>query len=263
MKTKIENLLQKKKQNKEKAFVSFITAGDPDLETTREAILTLEKNGVDIIELGVPFSEPMADGPTIQLANERALKNNISLNDILNFVKMMRKETQIPIILMGYYNPIFKMGVQKFVKKASACGVDGVLVVDLPPEESKELKTNLKNYPIDLIYLLTPTSDHKRIELVKQNASGFVYYVSLNGVTGSSHLNANAVKKSVQKIKKSVDIPVLVGFGISTPEHVKSMSNVSDGVIVGSVFVKIFEKNPIKSKAIKKLSAKVKELLRQ
>jgi len=225
----------------EKALITFITAGDPDLATTEELILQLERSGADVIELGVPFSDPMADGPTIQLASERALAAGTTLPGILSLVKSVRSKTEIPIILMGYYNPVFLYGIQRFAADASAAGVDGVLLVDLPPEESAEFKAATKEHGLDLIFLLTPTSDKSRISRVAKLGSGFIYYVSVTGVTGSRTEVADSVFNEVAAIRQQLSLPLVVGFGISNAERAGLVAAVADGVVVGWALVKYCE----------------------
>lgn len=224
-----------------KALVTFITAGDPDLATTESLILELERAGADLIELGVPFSDPMADGPTIQLSSERALASGTTLPKILATVKSVRCKTQVPIILMGYYNPIFIHGPERFVTEAVAAGVDGVLLVDLPPEEAGEFKALADRNGLDVIFLLTPTSDEERIRKVARLGSGFIYYVSVTGVTGARSTVAENVFAEVRKIRGQIPLPLVVGFGISDPAQAGSIAAVADGVVVGSALVKQFE----------------------
>jgi tryptophan synthase alpha chain len=224
-----------------KALITFITAGDPDLSVTEEMILRLEQSGADLIELGVPFSDPMADGPTIQLASERALASGTTLPKILSMVKSVRSRTQVPLILMGYYNPIFTYGIERFVADASAAGVDGVLVVDLPPEEAGEFKKAASSLGLDIIFLLTPTSDAARIATVSRMGSGFIYYVSVTGVTGTRGEIAPSVITEASMIKKQLSLPMVVGFGISDPVQAGRVASVADGVVVGSAIVKLFE----------------------
>lgn len=237
--SRITAKLQDLKSVGRKAFAAYIVAGDPDLESTEKLIYTLEAAGVSIIELGVPFSDPMADGPVIQQASERALANGVTLKSIFDLVRRVRKQSQIPILLMGYYNPILQFGLEKYAIEAASTGVDGSLVVDLPVEESLPLKSELQKYGIDLIFLLTPTSHSQRIKLINKYGSGFIYYVSLTGVTGAATLNPEDVKKQIIKLKKQIKIPILVGFGISTPEHVRSVANSADGVVVGTAILKV------------------------
>lgn len=225
----------------ESALVTFVTAGDPDLDTTAQVVLELERSGADLIELGVPFSDPMADGPTIQLASERALAAGTTLPAILDMVRTLRLSTQIPIVLMGYYNPIFIYGAERFAADAASAGVDGLLIVDLPPEESAELKEAASRHGLDLIFLLTPTSDQARIETVSRLASGFVYYVSVTGVTGARSEVADSLAGRVMRVKEELDLPLVVGFGISDPSQAGEVARFSDGVVVGSALVKNFE----------------------
>jgi tryptophan synthase alpha chain len=227
----------------EKALVTFITAGDPDLETTAAMIKELEKAGADIIELGMPFSDPMADGPTIQLSSERALAAGTTLPGILEAVKSVRRSSEIPIILMGYYNPIFMYGVERFTKDAVEAGVDGVLLVDLPPEESEAegFSAVAGRYGLDIIFLLAPTSGDERIEKVLGLGSGFLYYVSVTGVTGARKDVSASLRKEVENIRKKSTVPVVVGFGISDPSQAGSVASFSDGVVVGSALVRLFE----------------------
>ncbi len=230
------------KKNGGKALITFITAGDPDLDMTRDLIPEMEKSGADIIELGVPFSDPMADGPTIQMASERALAAGTTLEKILAMVESVRRVSQVPIILMGYFNPVFRYGIGKFASDAVRAGVDGVLLVDLPPEEAAGFRSEALARGLDVIFLLTPTSDDKRIEKVARLAGGFVYYVSVTGVTGARKSVADDVLDAVTKIKKRIDLPVAVGFGISAPSQAAKVAAVADGVVVGSALVKLFEK---------------------
>lgn len=230
-------------KKKERALITFITAGDPDLSFTCQIIPEMEKNGADIIELGVPFSDPMADGPTIQKSSQRALAAGTTLKAILTMVKTVRKVSNVPIILMGYFNPVFKYGISKFVTDAVDAGIDGVLLVDLPPEEAFEFKTVADKKGLDVIFLLTPTSDAKRIEKVGRLGSGFIYYVTVTGVTGARKSVAESVLTSVKKIRKQLDLPVAAGFGIADPVQAARIAGVADGVVVGSALVKLFEES--------------------
>jgi tryptophan synthase alpha chain len=231
------------KKNNEKALIAFITAGDPDLAFTCQIIPEMEKSGADIIELGVPFSDPMADGPTIQKSSQRALAAGTTLKAILTMVKSVRKVSHVPIILMGYFNPVYKYGIRKFVTDAVDAGVDGVLLVDLPPEEVSEFKTEADKKGLDVIFLLTPTSDAKRIEKVARLGSGFIYYVTVTGVTGARKSVAESILVSVEKIRNQLDLPVAAGFGIADPVQAAKVAKVADGVVVGSALVKLFEES--------------------
>ncbi|HBA88761.1 MAG TPA: tryptophan synthase subunit alpha [Geobacter sp.] len=226
----------------EKALVTFVTAGDPDLATTEQVVLELERAGADLIELGVPFSDPMADGPTIQLSSERALASGTTLPAILELVARLRQRTQIPIVLMGYFNPIFAYGAERFAYDAAQAGVDALLVVDLPPEEAAELKGATDSCGLDLIFLLTPTSDGSRVESVSRLGSGFIYYVSVTGVTGARTEVADTLAARVTEVRGALDLPMVVGFGISTPEQAGQVAKDADGVVIGSALVKYFEK---------------------
>jgi len=239
---RIEKKFKELQGRGEKALVSFITAGDPDLPTTEKLIHEMEKAGSDLIELGVPFSDPSADGPVIQKSSERALKAGSSLPAILKLVASVRRKSQIPIILMGYYNPILSYGPERFCKDVSKAGVDGLIVVDLPPEESEELHRPAKREGLSLIYLITPTADQDRIQKVKKLASGFIYYVSVTGITGAKLQALSAIQAHVKEIKRHISLPVCIGFGIRTPEDARQLSKVAEGVVVGSALVSELEK---------------------
>lgn len=226
------------KKSKQKAFIAYITAGFPDLKTTEKAIHLLARSGVDVIEVGMPFSDPMADGPTIQRANEIAIKRGTTAKKILRLVKNLRRKIQTPIVLMGYYNPIYQYGLKKFAHDCENCGVDGLLIVDLPPEEAKPLCRELKGTAIDLIHLVTPTTDLKRIAVIKKSCSGYVYAVSYTGITGTKGLRIDEVKKNMTFLKKHLSLPIVIGFGIATPTQVKQLAPLADGVVVGSALVK-------------------------
>lgn len=225
------------------ALVCYVTAGDPSLDATKSIVLELEKSGADIIELGIPFSDPMADGPTIQLASERSLAVGTNLNKVLEVVTEIREISDIPLILFGYYNPFLSYGLKKFARDARECGVDGVLVVDLPPEESEEFKKALDENGLHLVFLLAPTSTQERIELVSENASGFIYLVSITGVTGSRPDMEYSLDSLTNLIKEKSKLPVGIGFGVSSPQQIREISSYADAVIVGSALVKIIEEN--------------------
>ena len=221
-----------------KAFVAYIMAGDPDYNKSMELLNGLPEAGVDIIELGLPFTDPMADGPTIQLAGQRALNSGQNLKKTLQMVEDFRRKNNVtPIIIMGYYNPIYSYGVNKFLSKAKLVGVDGLIIVDLPPEEDNELCIPAKNIGLNFIRLATPTTDAKRLPAVLKNTSGFVYYVSINGITGVANASSGSVAPEVSRIKNETELPVVVGFGIKTPVAALEMAKVADGVVVGSAVV--------------------------
>ncbi len=231
------------KQQK-KALIPYITAGDPQPDITVTAMHQLVKGGADIIELGVPFSDPMADGPVIQQATERALKHNTSTLDVLKMVAEFRQtDNQTPIVLMGYLNPVEVMGYAIFAEKCKAAGVDGVLLVDLPPEESHDFVPIMRQNALDIIYLIAPTSTEARIKQIIQQASGYLYYVSLKGVTGAGHLNLDEVKNKLAQIRPLTNLPLGVGFGIKDPQTAAKMAKLADGVVVGSVLVNEFKKH--------------------
>ncbi|MDD9709625.1 tryptophan synthase subunit alpha [Seohaeicola sp. SP36] len=221
-----------------KAFVAYVMAGDPDYATSLELIKGLPGAGVDIIEMGLPFTDPMADGETIQLAGQRALEAGQTLQKTLDMAAEFRKtDDTTPIVMMGYYNPIFNRGVDRFLVDAKAAGIDGLIVVDLPPEEDDELCIPAQRAGLNFIRLATPTTDDKRLPKVLQNTSGFVYYVSITGITGSAEANAADVAPEVTRIKAQTDLPLIVGFGIKTPEAAQSIASVADGCVVGSAIV--------------------------
>lgn len=230
------------RQQSSKALVTFITAGDPDLSGTEEMVSLLDRAGADILELGMPFSDPMADGPTIQLSSERALAAGTNLTGVLATVKRARLHSQIPIVLMGYLNPIYAYGYERFCRDAAEAGVDGVLLVDLPPEEAEELLPHADRHGLDIIFLLTPTSDAARISRVNKLGRGFVYYVTVTGVTGARQTVSNSLSAELSTIMHKVSLPVMAGFGISTPQQAAEVAALADGVVVGSAIVRLFEK---------------------
>ena len=237
--TRIDDTFARLKADGKKAFVSYIMAGDPDVATTLAIMSGLPGAGVDIIELGLPFTDPMADGPTIQLAGQRALEAGMTLDATLQLVRDFRAgDTTTPIVLMGYYNPIYSRGVDLFLTQAKEAGIDGLIIVDLPPEEDAELCLPAQAAGLNFIRLATPTTDAKRLPKVLQNTSGFVYYVSVTGITGAAAAQAGEVAPEVARIKRSTDLPVIVGFGINTPDQARAIASVADGCVVGSAIVK-------------------------
>ena len=221
-----------------KAFVAYVMAGDPDYDNGLEIVKGLPAAGVDIIELGIPFTDPMADGITIQLAGQRALANGQTLEKTLQYARELRKtDDTTPIVLMGYYNPIYARGVDRFLLDAVAAGIDGLIIVDLPPEEDAELCIPAQAAGINFIRLATPTTDDKRLPKVLQNTSGFVYYVSVTGITGTAAAQARDVAPEVVRIKSKTDLPVIVGFGIKTPQAAEDIARIADGAVVGSAIV--------------------------
>lgn len=236
--TRIRETFKKIKRKGEKAFIPYIMAGYPSLEITKNIVLLFEECGADVVELGVPFTDPLADGPIIQRASENALQKGITLKKVIGFIRDLRKSTQIPLILMTYYNPVFKYGEEMFVKNAKDAGVDGVIVPDLPPDEAGNLIRSSKKVSLDTIFLLAPTSTIDRIRKVAKASKGFIYYVPMTGITGSKLLLDGSLELLIAEIRKFTDKPVAVGFGVSTPEEASSVAKVSDGVIVGSAIVK-------------------------
>jgi len=237
---RIDALFDRLKADKQKAFVAFVTAGDPDLDISAQILAGLPQAGADIIELGMPFTDPMADGPSIQAASQRALAAGQTLMGTLDMVRDFRVTNDTtPIVLMGYYNPIYIYGVDKFVADAKAAGVDGLIIVDLPPEEDDELCLPAMAAGVNFIRLATPTTDDKRLPEVLNNTSGFVYYVSITGITGSAAPQQQAVADNIARIKNHTKLPVCVGFGIRTPAQAAAMAAIADGVVVGSALVDV------------------------
>lgn len=242
--SKIEEVFKDLRVKGRKAFIPYIMAGDPDLAKTEEVILLFEEVGADIVELGIPFTDPLADGPTIQRASERALKKGITLKKVLEFVKRIRRSIKIPIVLMTYYNPIFKYGVERFVKEAVQYRVNGIIVPDLPPDEATDLIRFSKREGLDTVFLLAPTSTEDRVKMVARTSSGFIYYVSITGITGARLQIDESLGESIKKIRKITDKPVCVGFGVSNPEEASRVSEIADGVIIGSAIVKMLNESP-------------------
>ena len=237
-------------EKQSKKLVTFTTGGDPDLETSKKILEIIADNNIDIVEIGMPFSDPMADGPTIQLSSSRAINNGITLDDIFNIANYLRnKKPDIPIILMGYYNVIHSYGINNFVNKCKKNQIDGLIIVDLQPEEDTELNELLKKNNIDLIRLITPTTNEDRLKTILSNASGFLYYVTITGITGQHSANLEELKNSIKIIKNHTNLPVIAGFGIKDANDVKEICQIADGAVVGSSIVKIIEEN-YKNKSI-------------
>lgn len=250
--SRISDTFNSLKNKSRKALIPYIMAGDPSLDATKQFVLDLEAAGADIIELGVPFSDPLADGPTIQRAAERALNNGTTLKKVLGLVREIRRVSGIPLILMTYYNPVFKMGIGPFVKNAVRSGVDGVIIPDLIPDEAEDFIKLARTHRLDTIFLLAPTSTPERIKRVVRAATGFLYYVSITGITGSKLTIEKTMKDTLHSIRGITSKPVAVGFGISRPEEAAAMAKLADGVIVGSAIVKLIAqeksiKNYVKS----------------
>lgn len=238
MTTRIDTRFAELKKAGRAAFVTYVMAGDPDPATSLEIVKALPKAGAEIIELGIPFTDPMADGPSIQAAGLRALKVGMTLKKTLDLVRAFRKDdNSTPLVLMGYYNPIYIYGVDKFLVDAKSAGVDGLIIVDLPPEEDDELCIPALKAGLNFIRLATPTTDDKRLPAVLTNTSGFVYYVSIAGITGAAAADANAVGEAVARIKRHTGLPICVGFGIRTPEAARAIAEKADGSVVGTALV--------------------------
>ena len=238
----IERKFAELQKRGEAALIPFVTAGDPNLATTLKILRALEKGGADCIELGIPFSDPTADGPTIQRSSERALKNGLSLPRIFQLVRQFRRTSEVPIVLFGYFNPIFHYGLENFCRAAARAGADGILCVDLPPEESAELKRWTDAEGLDLIFLLSPTSGPDRVQLVAGKGRGFIYYVSVTGVTGARQALDDQLRSQVARVRRATSLPVGVGFGISTPKQAAWIAGFADAAVVGSALVERIEK---------------------
>ncbi|OGX23426.1 MAG: tryptophan synthase subunit alpha [Omnitrophica WOR_2 bacterium RIFCSPHIGHO2_02_FULL_45_21] len=227
----------------QKALLVYLTCGYPDMNTTEKLVLELEGRGVDIIELGIPFSDPLADGPIIQAASNYALKKKVHLPAVFSLVRSLRKKTQIPLCLMGYYNPIFSYGQVRFVSEAVKAGVDGIIIADLPPEEDSWLVSLARKQGLKTIFFLSPTSSIKRLKYISKVSSGFIYYVSLTGVTGARENLSADLRQNILKIKKYTQKPLCVGFGISCAKHIAQIFKIADGAIVGSAVIKVIRDN--------------------
>ena len=239
---RISQVFSHLKEQDRKAFVPFITAGDPDLATTTKLLAELARAGAGIIELGVPFSDPMADGPVIQRASERALENEFGLDEIFQSVEQFRRESETPIILFSYFNPLLQYGFKRLCQEAKRVGIDGVLVTDLTPEEATEFSAELRAHDLDMIFLIAPTSTDVRLRLVAKHASGFIYAVSRAGVTGTRQSVSSEAEKLVRRMRAFSDLPIVVGFGISSPSQVAEVEKYADGVVVGSAIVAEIER---------------------
>ncbi len=257
---RIENKWKELKRKGLKAFIAFVTAGDPSLEDTFKIVLEMERQGADIVELGIPFSDPIADGPVIQASAQRALEKGVNLNKIFHLVKELRKKTDVPLVFLSYYNPILHYGIEKFVEDAVRSGVDGVIVADLPPEEAKEIKTFSDKKGLDTIFLAAPTSSKERLRKVAKESTGFIYCVSVAGVTGVRNSLARTLKERVESIKNITDKPVAVGFGVSNAKTAKWVASFADGVIVGSAIVKVVQDNLKNKEMISKVGKLINSL---
>jgi len=241
---RIETTFQRLKTQDKKALITYIMAGDPDLSATKALISTIEQAGGDILELGVPFSDPVADGPAIQRASERALQSKTTLRKVLALVKKARKDgAAIPVIIMTYYNIIFQYGIDRFAKDAASSGVDGAIIPDLPPEEAADFIKYARSSGLDTIFLLAPTSTRDRIKKIVSSSTGFIYYVSMTGITGARLRNLSEIRGKIPGIRQHTALPIAVGFGISNEDDAKRIAKWADGVIIGSALVKLIEAN--------------------
>ena len=239
------------RSKKEKALIVYLTAGDPSLKITKNLIFALENAGADILEIGVPFSDPTADGPVIQAASQRALKAGTTLEGVLKLVEEVRQSSEIPVVLFGYFNPIFAYGVKKFAQSAAKAGVDGILVVDLPPEEAQELRVYTDAVGIDFISLIAPTTGKERTRRISADSAGFLYYVSITGITGTAAPKISDIKTAVEKIRKITKLPIAVGFGISQPQQASEIGQFADGIVIGSAVVRLIDENRDNSDLLK------------
>ena len=262
MMNRINSKFKELRRLKKKALIVYLTCGFPDLATTERLVLEIERKGADIIELGVPFSDPLADGPTIQAASEYALRKKINLNDILSLVRRLRRKTQIPICLMGYYNPVFSYGEDRFLRAAGKSGVDGIIIPDLLPGGAAGLISAAKKAHIATVFFLSPTSAVERVKLVDKVTSGFIYYVSLTGVTGARQGLSVDLSRNIKMIKRVTSKPVCVGFGISKTQQVSRVFGLAEGAIIGSAVIKIIQDNIGKRSLVEKVGSFVAGLRR-
>ncbi|MFQ5669481.1 MAG: tryptophan synthase subunit alpha [Acidobacteriota bacterium] len=243
------------------AFIPYLTAGDPDPETTVVLVKMLAAEGADIVELGVPFSDPLADGVTNQRAAERALAGGMTLSGVLDLVQEIRTHTRVPLVLFSYFNPIYRMGIERFSRRAASEGVDGVLVTDLPPDEGESYRALLSSHGLDPIFMLSPTSSPARIRLVAAKTAGFIYYISRTGVTGAHATLSPGLRADVARLRLHTSLPVAVGFGVSRPEHLEALAGAADAVVVGSALVKVIESAGKGSSAVEAARTFVRGLL--
>lgn len=258
--SRIKQTFETLKRDGKKGFIPFITAGDPDLSTTKELLIELARAGATLIELGIPFSDPMADGPVIQRASERALRHGFGLAEVLQVVGEARREVEVPIILFSYLNPLLQFGIEKLAIEAKRIGIDGVLITDLIPEEAGEIAGILRAHELDLIFLVAPTSTDERLKMIAARASGFIYAVSRAGVTGEREQMSAEAETLVKRVRQFSALPVAVGFGISRPEHVQDVWRYADAAVVGSAIVSLIEGSESPGDAVQRVSALAQEL---
>jgi tryptophan synthase alpha chain len=251
---KIDKTFKRLRGSKNKALIIYITGGYPNLNATKKLIQTLEKSGADLIEIGIPFSDPLADGPTIQRSSTNAISKGANIKSIINTVRSLKGKINIPLLFMTYFNPVLYYGLDRFIKDSTKAGIDGVIIPDLPPEESESIIKLSKKNKFSTVFLIAPTSTNDRIKLVSKRSTGFIYYVSLTGVTGARKHLPKDIKEHIKKIKKFTDKPVCIGFGVSNREQAAKMSRIADGVIVGSAVIRIIENNIGNERYLKKVS---------
>jgi tryptophan synthase alpha chain len=260
MMNRIDQRFQEIRASKRKALIPFITAGDPDFTTTQEMVWAFEEAGADLLELGVPFSDPLADGTTIQRASQRALEHGVTLKGVMALVERIRVRSQLPVILMSYVNPILRMGAQEFATRAGSVGVDGVVIPDLPPEEAQEIPRCCEASGIHTVFLAAPTSTDARLRQIVECSRGYIYYVSLKGVTGARDTVEAGLESSLNRLRRLTDKPIAVGFGISTPAQASTVARLADGVIVGSAIVECIERGRGKPGMVKEVAGFVRAL---
>ena len=249
-------------KEKKKALVSFVTSGDPDFRSSQKIISSLPQFGADFVEIGLPFSDPMADGPTIQRSSQRAIRSGINIEKTFQIIENFRKSNKkTPIILMGYFNPIFQFGLKKFFLRCSKVGVDGLIIVDLPPEEDSLIKNYTHKYNVYNIRLVTPTTNKIRLKKISKSSKGFLYYVSIMGITGTKKPSLSLLKKSVLEIKKNTKLPILVGFGIDNSNQVKEINKFADGCVIGSAIINLIEQSNKEKYSIERILSKIKLFL--
>jgi tryptophan synthase alpha chain len=252
---RIDRTFRQLRENGRKGIIAYLTAGDPDLGVTEELVLEMVYSGADMVELGMPFSDPVADGPVIQAASMRALKKGVTLKDVFTLAEKLRARSGIPLLIMTYFNPVFSYGIPRFVEKARKSGIDGIIIPDLPLEESETLSRDLEEAGIHFIYLLTPTSSAERIKKTVQQARGFIYCVSVSGVTGARDTIPEVGRKLLNKVSLLTDLPLALGFGISRPEQIASLNEEGDAVIIGSAIVRLVEEGGTKEEIVRRIRA--------
>jgi tryptophan synthase alpha chain len=257
---RIEDKFKQLRKERKKAFIAYVPFGFPKIKYTKDIILTLQESGVDIIELGIPFSDPLADGPIIQKATFEALRTGANIKKLIAMLDQIKGSLKIPIVIMTYYNPLFRFGIDKFFKKMSDLGVSGITIVDLPVEESKFYISQARKFKLETIFFVTPTTSFERAKKIVKSSQGFIYYISVTGITGPKELHYQPLISHINQLKKITKVPICIGFGIHNRKQVKKLDTFSDGVIVGSSIVKFIEKNYSKSNFLSRLKSYIKSL---